>query len=39
MMRGIAAALVETLGDAEVDAYLAAPTPLIFWRKYRCMTQ
>jgi DNA-binding XRE family transcriptional regulator len=39
VMRGIAAGLIETLGEAEVDAYLAAPTPLAFWRKRRNMTQ
>jgi DNA-binding XRE family transcriptional regulator len=39
VMRGIAAGTVETLGEAEVDAYLAAPTPLAFWRKYRGLTQ
>lgn len=39
VMRGIGAGLIETLSDAEVDAYLAAPTPLAFWRKHRGMTQ
>src|SRR5271166_6178994 len=39
VMRGIAAGLVETLSEAEVDAYLAAPTPLAFWRKHRGITQ
>jgi transcriptional regulator with XRE-family HTH domain len=30
---------VETLTGAEVDAYLAAPTPLAFWRRHRGLTQ
>ncbi|MGV8841409.1 MAG: helix-turn-helix transcriptional regulator [Bauldia sp.] len=30
---------VEWLSDAEVDEYLAAPTPLAFWRKRRKLTQ
>lgn len=30
---------METLGEAELDEYLAAPTPLAFWRKKRGMTQ
>ncbi len=38
-MRAIAAGLVETLSEAEVDAYLAAPTPIAFWRKHRGLTQ
>ncbi|HEY3846037.1 MAG TPA: helix-turn-helix transcriptional regulator [Acetobacteraceae bacterium] len=27
------------LTDAEIDAYLAAPTPLAYWRKRRSLTQ
>lgn len=30
---------METLTGAEVDAYLAAPTPLAFWRRYRGLMQ
>jgi transcriptional regulator with XRE-family HTH domain len=30
---------METLSSAEADAYLAAPTPLAFWRKHRGLTQ
>ena len=37
-MREIAAG-AETLTDAELDEYLAAPTPLAYWRKRRKMTQ
>ncbi len=28
-----------TVAEADVDAYLAAPTPLAFWRKHRGLTQ
>jgi DNA-binding XRE family transcriptional regulator len=38
-MRDIATGAVETLTGAEVDAYLAAPTNLAFWRRHRGMTQ
>jgi DNA-binding XRE family transcriptional regulator len=38
-MRGIAAGCIETLTDAEVGDYLAAPTPIAFWRKRRGLTQ
>jgi DNA-binding XRE family transcriptional regulator len=38
-MRGIADGTVETVPDGAVDDYLAAPTPLAFWRKYRKLTQ
>ena len=38
-MREIAAGTMPTIADAEVDAYLAAPTPLAFWRKHRGLTQ
>ena len=38
-MRDIAAGAVETLTGAEVDAYLAAPSNLGFWRHHRGMTQ
>lgn len=38
-MRDIATGAMETLSGAEVDAYLAAPTPLAFWRMHRGLTQ
>ena len=38
-MRDIAIGAVETLTGAEVDAYLAASTPLAFWRRQRGLTQ
>jgi DNA-binding XRE family transcriptional regulator len=38
-MREIAAGTMPTVAEADLDAYLAAPTPLAFWRKYRGMTQ
>jgi DNA-binding XRE family transcriptional regulator len=38
-MRDIASGAMETLTGTEVDAYLAAPTPLAFWRRHRGMTQ
>jgi len=38
-MRDIASGVIETLTGAEVDAYLAAPTPLAFWRRHRGFTQ
>lgn len=38
-MRDIATGAVETLTGAEVDAYLASPTNLAFWRRHRNMTQ
>lgn len=38
-MRGIVAGFIETLTDAEVGDYLAAPTPIAFWRKRRGLTQ
>lgn len=30
---------METLSEVEMDAYLAAPSPLQFWRKHRGLTQ
>nr|WP_242481619.1 helix-turn-helix transcriptional regulator [Paracraurococcus ruber] len=30
---------METLSEAELDAYLAAATPLAFWRRHRGLTQ
>ena len=38
-MREVATGTMEKLPDAEVDAYLAAPTPLRFWRVHRGLTQ
>lgn len=38
-MRGVATGAMETLSDAELDAYLAAQSPLAFWRKHRGLTQ
>lgn len=38
-MRDIATGAVETLTGAEVEAYLASPTNLAFWRRHRDMTQ
>jgi DNA-binding XRE family transcriptional regulator len=38
-MREIAAGTMPTVAEADVDAYLAAPTPLGFWRKHRGLTQ
>ncbi len=35
----IAAGEEELIPDAEMDDYLAAPTPLAFWRKKRGLTQ
>jgi DNA-binding XRE family transcriptional regulator len=37
--RGNMAQRMPLLSDAEIDSYLAAPTPLAFWRKHRCLTQ
>jgi DNA-binding XRE family transcriptional regulator len=38
-MRAIAAGTLQGLSGADVDAYLAAATPLAFWRKHRGFTQ
>ena len=38
-MREVATGLLPTIPDAEMDAYLAALTPLAFWRKHRGLTQ
>ena len=38
-MRDIASGKSHTIASADLDAYLAAPTPLAFWRKHRGMTQ
>ena len=38
-MREVAAGAMETLSEAELDEYLAAPSPLAFWRKRRGYSQ
>ena len=38
-IRAIAAGTLQTLSGDDVDAYLAAPAPLAFWRKHRGYTQ
>ena len=38
-MRGIAVGTMPTVAEADVEAYLAAASPLAFWRKHRGMTQ
>jgi DNA-binding XRE family transcriptional regulator len=38
-MRDVAAGTMETLSSAELDQYLAAPSPLAFWRRHRGLTQ
>jgi len=38
-MRAVAAGTLQMLSGDDVDAYLAAPTPLAFWRKHREFTQ
>jgi DNA-binding XRE family transcriptional regulator len=38
-MRAVAAGTLQTLSGDEVDAYLAAATPLAFWRRHRGFTQ
>jgi DNA-binding XRE family transcriptional regulator len=38
-LREVATGVMETLSDAELDAYLAAPTPIAFWRRQRGLTQ
>lgn len=38
-MRDVATGAMPVLSEADVDAYLAAPTPLAFWRKQRGLTQ
>ena len=37
--RDVATGAMETLSEADLDAYLAAPTPLAFWRRRRGLTQ
>lgn len=38
-MRAVAAGTLQMLSGDDVDAYLAAATPLAFWRKHRGFTQ
>ena len=38
-MREIMASTMPTVPDSAVDDYLAASTPLAFWRKHRGLTQ
>ncbi len=38
-MRDVASGVMPVLSEADVDVYLAAPTPLAFWRRYRRLTQ
>jgi DNA-binding XRE family transcriptional regulator len=38
-MRAVAAGALQTLSGDDVDAYLAAATPLAFWRRHRGLTQ
>jgi len=38
-VRDITSGNMPLIGEDEVDDYLAAPTPLVFWRKRRGMTQ
>jgi DNA-binding XRE family transcriptional regulator len=38
-LRGLADGSIETLTEAELDDYVAAPTPLAFWRQRRGLTR
>jgi transcriptional regulator with XRE-family HTH domain len=38
-MRAVAAGTLQTLSGGDVDAWLAAATPLAFWRKHRGFMQ
>jgi DNA-binding XRE family transcriptional regulator len=38
-MRSVISGAMETLSEAELDAYLASATPLAFWRRHRGLTQ
>jgi len=38
-MRAIESGAVETLSSAEANAYIAAPSPLAFWREHRGMSR
>ena len=39
LMADVRAGRTDLLSEAEVDDYLAAPTPLAFWRRKRGLTQ
>ena len=38
-MRDMAAGTMPLINDEDMDAYLAAPTPLAFWRQHRGLSQ
>ncbi|MGA3403036.1 MAG: helix-turn-helix transcriptional regulator [Acetobacteraceae bacterium] len=38
-MQAVASGAIETLSEEDTAAYLAAKTPLAFWRRYRGVTQ
>src|ERR1700733_52238 len=38
-MRDMSAGTMPLINEADMDAYLAAPTPLAFWREHRGLTQ
>lgn len=38
-IRAVADGTMPVLSGADVDAYLAAPTPLAFWRRHKGLTQ
>jgi DNA-binding XRE family transcriptional regulator len=38
-MRDVASGNMPVISDNDMDAYLAATTPLAFWRKHRGLTQ
>lgn len=38
-LRDVATGAMDTLSEAELDEYLATPTPLAFWRRHRGFTQ
>lgn len=38
-MRAVAAGTLQALSGDDVDAYMAAATPLAFWRRHRGLTQ
>jgi DNA-binding XRE family transcriptional regulator len=38
-MRDLATGVMETLFEADLDEYLAAASPLAFWRRHRGLTQ
>jgi DNA-binding XRE family transcriptional regulator len=38
-MRAVASGAIDTLSEQDTEAYLAAKTPLAFWRRHRGVTQ